>query len=459
MKKNLFIVLLVALFFRLPLLGGSFWLDEAAQALESSRSLGEQHLIAGDFQPPLLHYIVHFMLLVGRDEVWLRSISLMSGLVTIAFLYLILKQTAGEKAAMIAGLLLAINPFHIFFSQELRPYSLAAMFACLSWWALLKEKRAWFVVATIGGLYSMYLYPFISFSQLIYVAFERRKQLRSQVILLLISYLCFLPWLPFFLDQLRVGTGLTQLLPGWSEVVGTSQFKALPLILTKFILGQIDLKDSFLFYALAIPAIGIVIFATWSVWKGGKYRFLVYWFALTILSAWIISFLVPVIAPKRVMIALPAMTGILGVWLAERKKLMTGLFVGVSLAAFLIYLAVPKYQRENWRGLIQTIERDTVNRKSAAVFAFPEPFAPWRWYSQGKIASFSTQTLLVKSETELFQPFFSLGSYDRIYLFDYLSDLSDPKGLSKQWLRNNGFVEIRAFDGGNVGFVRVYDSL
>ena len=51
--------MLLALGIRLIHLSQSFWLDEAAQALESARPLTEQFELSGDFQPPLFHLLVY----------------------------------------------------------------------------------------------------------------------------------------------------------------------------------------------------------------------------------------------------------------------------------------------------------------------------------------------------------------------------------------------------------------
>ena len=52
LTKKLFAILLIIVLssiFRLVLINQSFWLDEAAQALESMRPLAEQLHISGDF--------------------------------------------------------------------------------------------------------------------------------------------------------------------------------------------------------------------------------------------------------------------------------------------------------------------------------------------------------------------------------------------------------------------------
>ena len=53
------LILLLGLILRLVLINQSLWLDEAAQVIESARPFSEQFDIAGDFQPPLFHLLLH----------------------------------------------------------------------------------------------------------------------------------------------------------------------------------------------------------------------------------------------------------------------------------------------------------------------------------------------------------------------------------------------------------------
>ena len=175
-------IVLLALVLRLPLLSGSLWMDEAAQALESIRPLNQQLQIRDDFQPPLLHLLTHFALQISTSEWWLRwwgavlpallSIWLLPDLVVTL---LRSGSPSNQKKQLelmpyltgyLAALWLATNSFHIFFSQELRPYSLAAWWAVLSWWLILKQRPGWqLALASLAGLYSTYLYPFVLIGQ------------------------------------------------------------------------------------------------------------------------------------------------------------------------------------------------------------------------------------------------------------------------------------------------------
>lgn len=459
-KYLLILVLILAFMLRLPLLGGSFWLDEAAQALESTRPLGQQLNLRDDFQPPLLHVILHFTLLVSHSESWARSISLLSGLMTIAALYLLLKETTSEKAALVGALFLALDPFHIYFSQELRPYSLATMFAVLSWIALIKNKRTGFIAATTLGLYSMYLYPFVVFSQLIYLWFEKRSDFKKFLLPFIIAIVFFLPWLPSFLGQLNAGTSLKTTLPGWADVVATPQWKALPMVLGKFIVGQVEFKDSLIYVMLAGVVAVLFIVSLAALWKEKKQRYLIYWFTVVVVGSWLISFVIPVIQPKRVMIALPALISVLAIYVSKPKReILIGLVSLILILFTGLYFSNAKYQRENWRSVIHQIEADAGNKKSVALFVFPEAFAPWRWYANGTVATLSTGTLRVDTSAQLESKIVDLHLYRRIYYFEYLTTLSDPENITKSWLVQQEFRKIRDIDGGSLGFVRVYDLL
>jgi uncharacterized membrane protein len=136
------VVLGLGAILRLPHLTDSFWLDEAAQVIESSRPFAQQFNLVDDFQPPLLHLIVHGSLLVSGSEWWLRLWgALIPALFTIWGTYVLGRKIVSQKVGLLAAVLLATSSFHIFFSQELRPYSLSAAFAVWAWFFLLEAEK------------------------------------------------------------------------------------------------------------------------------------------------------------------------------------------------------------------------------------------------------------------------------------------------------------------------------
>lgn len=472
-------ILILAFLLRLPFLNGSFWIDEASQALQSMRPLQHQLRIAKDFQPPLYHLVVHVFTRFGADEWWLRLASLIPGLGMIILTYAIgveFGKTQKEKNAVgiVASTLLALSAFHIFYSQELRQYMLAAFFGTLSWYVLLhmlklKQKKMWwvaFVFTTTAGLYTMYVYPFLLFSQLIYVVIYERKYLRGFLISLFCSGLLFLPWVPSFLEQLRVGTTLQQSLPGWSSVVSIPQYKALPLVLAKLIGGgkAVDFSLGDLLY-FGVPFVFLLIL----FWKKRRvlHPALICWFSVTLLSAWLISFIIPVVQPKRVLVLLPALylaiaQGFAAIQTKKFRYLAIGCMIAYQVFAISLLWTTPSLQREEWRGAIQALHRQFSTSDTIAVFGFGEPLAPWFYYEKRfpqTFPSLAFPQVPLRSLSDVDGVMQAVLPYKRVLVFDYLRDLTDPNRLIEAWLESHGYQGVASIDTQNIGFIRVFERV
>lgn len=485
----LFVLLVLAWLLRVPHLNGSFWLDEAAQALESARPLAQQHLIRADFQPPLIHYLTHFALNFSASEWWLRTIvALIPGLITIAVFYLLAKKWFSARVAFWSSLLLATSSFHIFFSQELRPYSLPAMFALLAWFwlerlASAKSTQLWtialnflcFSLTTVAGFYSSYLYPLLLISQALWVFACHRQTSRRFVVASLVAGLAFLPWLPNFLQQLQVGGDVRQQLPGWDRVVSLTPEKSLFLTVGKFIFGlaKIDATPLIFLSVIALLLVGlvlirdvVVVVEIFTKFKSKlkidqKLLTLAIAFFSPLLLAWLISFFVPILSPKRVLYILPFFYLFIASLLhfLPRKKapmVLIGILLIINLATTAQYYFDRQIQREDWRGLHTEIITRFGERRAIAVFSHPDVFAPWRWYDNGKFPTLATGTLSVSQVPDpraLFKP---INNYQYVLVFDYLRSLSDPENLIIKEVTAYGFSEIEVIDRPNIGFVRVF---
>ena len=261
-------ILALALVVRLPLLGGSFWLDEAAQALEVIRPLSQQLDIAFDFQPPLLHLWLHLWQYFGHQEWWLRWWgAVLPGLATIWFSYHWVRTITTSKVANWTALLLATSSFHLFYSQELRPYALPAAWAAAGWWLLVKwwqssitgsnrysdrRYQLGYAVVTIFGLYSSYLYAFIIPGQLLAGWLTTGRLWRRQWAAVALAGLAFVPWLPMLKEQLAASQAVRDSLPVWETVVSIPPAKALALIFSKFVFGVVDVEPSLFFVASSV---------------------------------------------------------------------------------------------------------------------------------------------------------------------------------------------------------------
>jgi uncharacterized membrane protein len=479
------LVLLIAFLLRLPQLAGSFWLDEAAQVLESARPFSSQLDIVNDFQPPLLHYITHFAIKLGQPlgldkaEWWLRTwAALIPGLITIFFTIRLSNQLLKTKASktwvgLLAGIFIATSSLHIFYSQELRPYSLPAMWASISWWLLLKKKPVGLGLVTALGLFSSYLYPFFLFGQISYVLWTnsfklKLKKLPTQLLALLGGAVLFLPWLPMFFKQLNAGGVVRTTLPGWSTAVSLPQLKALPLVLGKFLFGVIDLEMTVTFICLGLIVILLVLhLVTTGILDKTKHlisplAISFFWLVIPLISAWLISFFVPVIRPKRVLLLLPGfylgLSSLIYLSKSKLKYLLLVLLLGINIFGTFSYFTQSELQRENWRELIWVLENKYTPRSSSnptvAVFSFPGPFPPWTWYAEPDFPTLSTGVLSVDQISNL-DPFLETASdYQTLLVFDYLQDLTDSDRVVLGKLKEQGFAQDTLFAYPGIGFVR-----
>lgn len=477
----IYLILLLAFILRLPLLNGSFWLDEAAQYLESARPLTEQLQIRDDFQPPLMHLLTFIAIRLGSlfnyqsTEWFLRlAVSLIPGVITIWAIYQIALKLFDRKVALLTSLFLATSSFHIFYSQELRPYSLPAMWATLATWQLITflkngklKAKILFVIFSVLGLYSSYLYPFLLIGQFVYLLFSKRKNFQKILFLAAAIILPFLPWLPKFLEQLQAGQELRLSMPGWDKVVSLPQLKTAALVPAKFIFGVSDLQLNYLYVFLTLALVSPFIYFLYLAFKNTEYRkklnfFLLLLFLPLILS-WLISFFVPVLQAKRVLYLLPyfsLLEAFLIITYSKKHQHLAKIFLATTLAinlgSTIAYWQQPKLQRENWRALEQEISSKFPKDSTIVVFSFNQEFAPWQLYDQNQYKTLSTGTFYLDNLENPAEKFKVLSDYHYVLVFDYLRDLTDPNNLLLKIVQDLGFEPIGVLDYPNIGFVRIY---
>lgn len=457
-------ILLAAFGIRLIHSNQSFWLDEAAQAIESARPLQEQLAIAGDFQPPFFHLVVFVFERISRDEWFLRLASIIPAVVTIWGASLIANKVYSDKTGKLTALLGALSAYHYYYSQELRPYSLSAMFAIFSMYFFLdlidsksKKIAVSYIIVSALALYSSYVSGFLLLTQMVIALMQHRTRVWYLVKHQAIVALVFIPWLPFFWEQFQNGTKLTQDYVGWSTAVSLPLIKALPLTLIKFFSGMIRVDFALRDAILILSAGSIIALILVKAVKKSVDRAIALWAFLPIVIAFAASFAVPVLEPKRVLFCLPALWILLAKGLAESNKsrLKISVFVSLYSLPLFIHLTDPSLLREDWRGSVSYIE-SRAGKGALTFFAFPGEFAPYTWYKNDAMRSVATQIFTIPNEAFLNENMKEVLLSEQIFVYDYLMDLSDPNRLTYSWLKENGFIEIATTDFRGVGFVRTF---
>ena len=128
----------------------------------------------------------------------------------------------------------------------------------------------------------------------------------------------------------------------------------------------------------------------------------------------------------------------------------------ISLSGLSIYYFNPRFHRENWREATAFVESQD-SEKTVAIFEFSEPFAPYQWYSWGRVKAVgvlpglkATPEIIEKRMPEVIE------GKEVVFLFEYLGGLTDPENLVKKWLLDNGFEEKTIKDFSGVGLIYNY---
>ncbi|MCD6506605.1 glycosyltransferase family 39 protein [Candidatus Poribacteria bacterium] len=127
-RLGLTVIIILAALLRFWRLGRwSFWADEALTFLDAQNF---PHLLRIN---PLPYALVKLTTaLLGRDEWGARFGFALIGVLSVPVIYLIASRLYDKKTGLISALLLALLPWHIFWSQNARSYSLVLLWSLLS---------------------------------------------------------------------------------------------------------------------------------------------------------------------------------------------------------------------------------------------------------------------------------------------------------------------------------------
>jgi len=158
-----------ALGIRLVTLGSEpFWLDEVCtRDFNAGTLVSVVTAYAKDVHPPLYGVLLRFwQSIAGDSEQALRGYSSLWSMVGLLFAVFLTRDVSESRlAALVSGLLMAVNPLDIWYAQEARMYAQAAgLIAMASWvlcrWLQRKEptRRRWHLATAYGLLATLLLY-------------------------------------------------------------------------------------------------------------------------------------------------------------------------------------------------------------------------------------------------------------------------------------------------------------
>lgn len=489
----IWVILLFAFILRLITLGQSLWLDEAINVVAAKNldffSFVSKYPI-GDYHPPGYFTILWIWAhIFGFGEMVVRMPSVLFGLGTVSITYLLGKELFDKKVAQLSALFLAVAPLHVYYSQEARMYSLSAFAATLSFYFLVKWVKGgvwvkWgYLASVVLILYSDYVTYLVLPAQMFFLIFNKDKfvrGVRGVWEVWGVSLLFLLPWLSVLPLQIIEGMKGSADLPEWKKVAGGANIKDLILVWVKMLIGRISFENKFI-YGGVIGFLSILwilggIGGVWGIGGVGgvggvrgireklkyQYQILLIWVIVPLSLAWGISFFIPILSYFRILYILPAFYLFLAASLVKLPKIffrsITFILILSSLIFLSIYYTNPKFQREDWRGAVNFL--NTVSGKESVVLfennIIPSPFVYYK--KDLNNSSAGLKKIQARSIGDVGDMGIILNKNKEIYLFEYLVEITDPKRLLEEKIRQLGFSQKNIYNFEGLGFIRHYQK-
>ncbi len=209
------------------LVAQSLWSDEDISLDRAQLPLGE--LLA---RLPVEHAPGYFVLLrgwthlAGEGDLALRFPSLVGGVLAVALGAYVASRLVGRRAGLVVGLLLAVNPFLVWYGQEARMYTLLAATSLGALACVLRAESAqrpgrWWLAAGALTALTVYTHYYGALLVLTLVAWglldlARRGRATAKGWLMAgaTAFILFLPWLPRSLAALGFPGGRAFLFQG-----------------------------------------------------------------------------------------------------------------------------------------------------------------------------------------------------------------------------------------------------
>lgn len=365
-------VFLVGAWLRLTLLDRqSLWFDEADVVVRAQRdtlTVLKTFVQQGE-NGPLYNLMMHIWIkLFGSSETVVRLPSAIAGVLTLPVIFWVGLRTFGQRVALFATGLLAISPYHVWYSQEAKMYTIAVLMTLLSTAflieALQRNERRWWIGYVVITSLSFYFHVttvlIFAAQSLFFVLTWRRWPGRGRPWLLSVAVLT-LPYLPIAAWAGRVVLGAANT---WQPKV--TLWEMTGITATKFAVNRADLvtelRGTWLYATLALVGVvggGLAGWAgkgrdsvrpaRWVLLFGGLV-------AVSLIGFYLLTFRQPLFNDRYLIMALPSylLLVALGLRVAERRAWPLAALLMVALVA---YAWVPLRdinrsevtQKEDWR--------------------------------------------------------------------------------------------------------------
>jgi len=442
----------------------ALWTDEVI-TWEFARADGDGLLLRllYDASPPGSYLLLKWWLTLARSDAEMRLLYALLGTLTVPAAFALGARMFGKRAGLWAALLVAVNPLHLYYSNEVRYPALLTLLLTLQVWFFgemaRRERWLWGVLwslATAAALWVQYFTGFFIVAQLGYLIVFRRSSRRLWwrfAVCLTAVGLAFLPWMPEFLRQLAAGKPsrgffgpLEQLFLGPAFLVLGGSEWSLPALFGVRPAATMYPLLALLLLAPAALAVGLGMYAE----KRAPVRRSLTWQILAVAGLFFVAAqLAPLFRPKYLLPLLPPAAVLAGAGLVglQRRRRWSGwvlglLLLAVSLRGALTWANDPLLAKEPWREAAQTLLR---HAEPGDVIVVPNDYyslALWfavgdRWPIEAVVCrtpheQLADRRVVAGNLRRLF------ARYRRVWYIDHDRRLFDPEGLVPKMLAETG---------------------
>ncbi len=443
---------------------------------------------ANDIHPPLYYYILHFwMLAAGQTEFAVRSLSVITGVLLVALLFVLGRRLFGVRAACFAAVAGAGSPLAIYYSQETRMYEQVTLFGLLSTYLLWKAlnprsgNRYWvgYAVAALACVYSQYVGAFVLLFQGMFVLLFYRRRLMPFVVAGAVIVLGYLPWLNVAKESLAIWPSTSAFASG-PGVFGDAAFRFVEGVSA----GLSPVTVALTVIVVLIAASGLLARWNWSrrllVGSGGALgstdltlscaasgrglgegnsgpisavALALLYVAVPIAAMFLLGYRKPLYNPKFALVALPGFLLLVGLGLSRLARWRWPALLVVLLAggyALNNYYFDPTFARDDYRGVADFIS--TSQRPGDAIILnAPGQEQIFPYYYHGGLPIVDLPKDRPPNPDKTGAELTTLnGQYRRLWLVLYGTNGSDPDGYVEHWLagrdyeiQNSWFGDVR----------------
>ena len=438
----------------------SLWLDETVSVYLASfppLEILRQGMFLQEPNPPLYHLLLHFWMRVfGSGEAAVRTLSALLGTLYLPPICLVGRRLLSPRVALMATLLVAIDPFLVWYSQEARMYALVATLSLWSVYCFVRAMEAprwswWaaYVGVTVASLYTHFYAVLLLPAELVFLlvyAWRRRTALRRGALAWALSLLCFSLWL-WRAWEVSATT------PSWRPSLGLEAMVV--ACLEAFSMRRVPLtgvaRVSVLLALGAVAVAGIVLprararpvsLRRWGIDVLRPNVFLILLLLVPLLSAYVLSFrqqiftvyyLIIIVAPFILALA----SGVDRIASFQRAAGLVALLVVVGLLSYgLRYNWSLESRKEEWRAAARYVAEHS--RQGDAILCHVDyTRIPFGYYYRGEVPVFAPFGGPVGDGVDVARTLEGLAAYDTVWLVQSHVELADPNRSVEGWLADS----------------------